>query len=282
MVEHTADVAERIDLHTHSRCSDGMLTPTALVELAAARAVGVLALTDHDTVVGCEEAQAACQMRGIRFVAGVELSCRWHEHTIHVVGLGVDTRQRDLVAHCERLAGLRRERILGIARRLSDAGLPGERLAAAALEAPSPTRTHLARSLCAHGYAASIAQAFERYLKHGGHAEPPWPALSEVLGHIVHAGGNAVLAHPHRYHLSGGGLRELVGQFRSAGGTGIEVSLAGMGPACAGRAATLARRFTLAGSVGSDFHEPGLPWRPLGRFAKLPEAIMPITTCLGL
>ncbi len=284
MAEHTARVADRIDLHTHSHCSDGTLAPAALVELAAARNVAVLALTDHDTVAGCDAAHTACRTHGIRFIPGVELSCQWRELTVHVVGLGVDARQPDLAAHCERLAQLRRGRIQDIARQLSDAGLPGERLAAAALETPSPTRTHLARALCAQGFAASIPQAFERYLKRGraGHAGTPWPELTEVVERIVRAGGVAVLAHPHRYELSGSGLRELAGQFRSTGGSGIEVSLAGMGAASAERTAALARRFSLAGSIGSDFHEPGLPWRPLGRFAKLPDAITPITTCLGL
>ena len=284
MAASVGSAPERIDLHTHSRCSDGTLAPAALVELAAGRGVHVLALTDHDSVAGCEEADAACRVHGIRFVPGVELSCRWHEHAIHVVGLGIDVRQPQLRAHCEQLARLRRERIGRIALQLSAAGLPGERLAAAALEAPSPTRTHVARALCAQGFAASVTQAFERYLRRGraGHCEEPWPELQAALHCIVQAGGLPVLAHPHRYGLSGGGLRELAGQFKAAGGAGIELSLAGMGPADAERSASLARRFTLAGSIGSDFHQPGLPWRPLGRFVKLPDAITPITTCLGL
>ena len=90
-----------------------------------------------------------------------------------------------------------------------------------------------------------------------------------------------MLAHPHRYQVSNGVLRELVAEFKSLGGVGIEVSLAGMGPGDADRAATLARRFELAGSIGSDFHEPDLPWRPLGRFAKLPDRVTPITAHLG-
>jgi predicted metal-dependent phosphoesterase TrpH len=82
--------------------------------------------------------------------------------------------------------------------------------------------------------------------------------------------------------LSHGGLRELCAHFKSAGGAAIEVSLSGMGPGDTDRAAALARRFDLAGSTGSDFHAPGLPWRPLGRFAKLPDQIVPITFRLGL
>ncbi len=89
-----------------------------------------------------------------------------------------------------------------------------------------------------------------------------------------------MLAHPHRYRLARGALQELAADFAAAGGAAIEVSLHGMGSADAERAATLARRHGLAGSVGSDFHEPGLPWRPLGRFAKLPGDITPITAQL--
>jgi predicted metal-dependent phosphoesterase TrpH len=89
------------------------------------------------------------------------------------------------------------------------------------------------------------------------------------------------LAHPHRYRFSQGGLRELVAAFKQAGGEGIEVSLAGMAPKDAERCATLARRYQLAGSIGSDFHEPDLPWRPLGRFAKLPDLITPIAARLA-
>lgn len=274
---------ERIDLHTHSNRSDGTLTPTALVELAAGRGVELLALTDHDTVSGCEEARLACAARQIRFLCGVEFTCLWREREVHVIGLNIDTRQQHLTAHCEAVGQLRRERIERIAARLSALGLPGARLGAAALAATSPTRMHLARALCAQGFATSTQDAFERYLRgQPGHSSAPWPELGGAVQRIVQSGGIAVLAHPHRYGLSAGRLRELVGQFKVEGGTGLEVNMAGMSPANADRAAALARRFDLAGSIGSDFHEPGLPWRPLGRFAKLPEAVMPITTCLGL
>ncbi|HEY5020489.1 MAG TPA: PHP domain-containing protein, partial [Steroidobacteraceae bacterium] len=77
----------RIDLHTHSDCSDGLLSPVALVALAAQRQVELLALTDHDTVSGCAAASAACAATAVRFVAGVELSCQWREREIHIIGL---------------------------------------------------------------------------------------------------------------------------------------------------------------------------------------------------
>lgn len=275
---------ERIDLHTHSNCSDGVLTPTALVARAASRRVELLALTDHDTVSGCDEAALACGELGIRFVAGIELSCLWREREIHVVGLNIDPGASAIVSACATALTQRRARITAIGVRLSQAGLAGEVLTHEALAASSPTRAHLARSLCRQGLADTIQDAFDHWLGRGqpGFVSAQWQPLSAAVRAITIAGGTAVLAHPHRYKVSNGVLRELVSQFKAAGGGAIEVSLSGMGPADADRAASLARRFDLAGSIGSDFHEPDLPWRPLGRFAKLPDGIRPITAVLGL
>ena len=273
---------DRIDLHTHSHCSDGTLSPAALVELAVQRQVRLLALTDHDTLQGCAAASHACAAQGVRFVPGVELSCDWQGREIHIIGLGVDPTESGLLAHCAAVCEQRRERVHAMIGRLAAAGLPAAELAAAALEAPAPTRTHLARALCRGGHSGSLELAFERWLKRGrpGYVAARWPALPVVVERICAAGGLAVLAHPHRYPLSGGQLRTLTGEFASAGGSGLEVSLAGMGLKDLGRVASLARHHGLAGSVGSDFHEPDLPWRPLGRFDKLPDQIVPITSRL--
>ncbi len=270
--------SERVDLHTHSSFSDGALTPQDLVARAAARQVHLLALTDHDTTDGCAAAASASQALGLRFVPGVELTCDWQEREIHVIGLNIDAAAPALTTHCQAVQELRRERVRRMAERLTTAGLPGAALSAAALASSSPTRTHLARALCAQGYAADPEQAFERWLKRGrpGYSPASWPAMQTVISCIIAAGGVAVLAHPHRYQFSGGKLRDLVYHFKQFGGVGIEVSLAGISPGDRDRLAGLARRFELAGSIGSDFHEPDIPWRPLGRFAKLPENITPI------
>ena len=79
----------RIDLHTHSDCSDGLLSPVTLVALAVQRHVELLALTDHDSLEGCKAAGDACAAAAIQFVPGTELSCQWREREIHVVGLGL-------------------------------------------------------------------------------------------------------------------------------------------------------------------------------------------------
>jgi predicted metal-dependent phosphoesterase TrpH len=273
----------RVDFHTHSHYSDGLLPPTALVEAAAQRQVGLLALTDHDTVAGCDEAALACRRHDIRFVAGTELTCGWRGREIHVVGLAIDVRSPALAAYTTDVAERRRQRIDAIGVRLARARLPGPALAAAVLAAHAvPTRTHLARELVAAGFARDEADAFKRWLGPGGtaHIAGEWPDLADATRCITAAGGLAVLAHPHRYRASLGVLRELCTEFKAAGGGGIEVSLAGMGPGDTDRALSLARRFELAGSIGSDFHVPGLPWRPLGRFAKLPDGVTPVTACL--
>jgi predicted metal-dependent phosphoesterase TrpH len=277
-----AHMYERIDLHTHSNCSDGALSPAALVALAVDRRVELLALTDHDSVGGCEAARAACTGTAIRFVAGAELSCQWREREIHVVGLALDIGDAELAAHFAALLERRRERMQAMTQRLARAGLPGPKLAEMTLSVALPTRTHLARALCTLKIADSVQQAFDRWLQRGrpGYVAAQWPTLATAVRRIRGAGGIAVLAHPHRYRMSHGVLRELVAEFKTAGGEAIEVSLPGMAAGDADRAASLARRFGLAGSVGSDFHEPDLPWRPLGRFAKLPDLITPIAARL--
>ena len=271
---------ELIDLHTHSHYSDGSLAPADLVGRAALRKVTVLALTDHDTVAGCGEALAACRTHGIGFVPGAELTAGWRGQEIHVVGLGLDTAHPGLGQHLAHTLGLRRTRIGAIGEKLRrEPALGGQDPAAAVLAGTAvPTRTHVARELVRLGLADSVQQAFDRYLarRRSGYVPQEWSDLTSSIAAIAAAGGAAVLAHPHRYKLSHGGLKELCGAFRDAGGVGLEVSLAGTSPADAARLASLARAFALAGSVASDFHEPGLPWRPLGRFAKLPDQIAPI------
>jgi hypothetical protein len=273
---------ERIDLHTHSNCSDGTLSPAQLIALGVQRRVELLALTDHDSVSGCEAARAACAGTAIRFVAGAELSCQWRDREIHIVGLELDIADAQLGAHFAAVLERRRERMRAMTQRLARAGLPGPELAEMMLSVALPTRTHLARALCELGVADGVQQAFDRWLKRGrpGYVAAQWPTLATAVRRIRGAGGIPVLAHPHRYRMSHGVLRELVAEFKTAGGEAIEVSLPGMAAGDADRAASLARRFGLAGSVGSDFHEPDLPWRPLGRFAKLPDLITPIAARL--
>ena len=274
---------ERIELHAHSHCSDGVLSPTELVTLAATRQIGLLALTDHDTLAGCPEAARACAERGIEFLHGSELTASWRGREIHVIGLRLAADSPKLVEQLRGVRAQRVERVRAIGTRLERCGLPGTEMAAAVLAQPgTPTRLHLARELVQRGHATDVDDAFGRWLGRGKRAavNVEWPGIEAASTAIRAAGGLAVLAHPHRYQLGAGALGELCAQFRDAGGQGIEVSLPGLSPADASRMASLARRYGLAGSCGSDFHFPGQPWRPLGRFAKLPEGVVPITDSL--
>jgi 3',5'-nucleoside bisphosphate phosphatase len=268
-----------VDFHTHSHFSDGVLAPAALVERARGRGVTTLALTDHDTIAGLAEARAACAT-DIRFVAGVELSAQWRGQTIHIVGLEVDETHAPFNAHLAGVLARRRERLGEIGERLEKrARLPGRELAAAAAGATAPTRLHLARLLVERGHARDTQDAFDRYLNKdkAGHVPADWPAFAAAMSVLRDSGALPVLAHPHRYRLSSGGLRELVAAFVQEGGVALEASMAGMSPNDADRIASLCRKFNLFASMGSDFHDPAVPWNPLGRWLKLAAGLAPVT-----
>jgi predicted metal-dependent phosphoesterase TrpH len=268
-----------VDLHLHSTASDGMLPPEALVAHAAACGVTLMALTDHDTIAGVDAAAAAARGLGVAFLPGVEVSCEWRGRAIHVLALRVDPECPALRRALAGQQALRESRALAIAERLDAAGAPGTRALESIRAAGSlPTRTHFARALASLGAAADVASAFERWLGRGrpGHVKGDWPGLVEATGWITSAGGKAVIAHPMRYPLSAGARREMCGEFRAAGGSGVEVVTGGGSPRDREQAVSLAVRTGLEGSAGSDFHDPAVPWNPPGRLAKLPGSIRPV------
>jgi hypothetical protein len=273
------NVQSSVDLHLHSTASDGMLDPAALVAHVAGCGVRLMALTDHDTVAGVEAAAAAAREHGIGFVAGVELSAAWRGKALHVLGLAIDPRSPMLERGLEGQQALREERAERIAEKLEAAGAPGrEALARIRANGSLPTRTHFARALVALGVAADNGKAFDRWLGRGkpGHVGSAWPTLEEATAWIVAAGGKAVIAHPMRYALSAGARRELCADFAAGGGHGIEVVTGGGSVRDREQAISLAVRCRLEGSVGSDFHDPAVPWNPPGRLAKLPASIRPV------
>ena len=133
--------------------------------------------------------------------------------------------------------------------------------------------------LVARGFARDTQEAFDRWLNRNtpGHVPAEWPSLESAMTVLRESGSIAVMAHPHRYRLSAGQLRELTAAFAQQGGAGLEASMAGMSPNDADRIASLCRRFKLLASMGSDFHDPAVPWNPLGRWLKLQPGLDPVT-----
>lgn len=278
-------VACRYDLHSHTLCSDGTLTPTELVARARAHGVDVLALTDHDVTDGIAEATQAARQHGLGLIPGVEISVTWDGQTIHIVGLNVDTAAPTLQQGLAGLREFRHWRAAEIDRRLARHRIAGalagaRRFARGAIV----SRTHFARFLVEQGYVRSMAQAFKQFLTRGrpGHVPGQWATLAQAVAWIHAAGGQAVIAHPARYPLSSGKLRKLLSEFRDHGGQAIEVISGGHDPQAPPRFAQLAHEFGFLASLGSDYHgtEPGAgpakPWAELGRLPSLPAGCVPV------
>jgi len=270
----------RYDLHCHSTYSDGLLPPAEVVRRAALRGVDVLALTDHDEIQGLAEAQAAARDAGIVLINGSELSVSWEDHTIHVLALNVDPAHQALI---DGLAAIRTGRD-GRARRMAEAlavaGVP-DAFEGARVYVTSEaliSRTHFARFLVEKGYVRDIKDAFKRYLAPGnpGYVSHVWATLPEAIGWIRGAGGIAAIAHPGRYKITAGDMRRLLGEFRDAGGEGLEVVSSAHSVAQYAEYAGLARVYGLKASCGSDWHGPGESWMDFGELPPLPAGTTPV------
>lgn len=275
----TEGPADKFDLHCHSTASDGALSPTEVVWRAAGRGVTVLALTDHDTLAGLDEASIAADEAGVKLVSGVELSCQWQQHTLHIVALNFDRHAVGFVQALEIQAQARSRRASLIDEQLQKKGCPSVLEAAKGLSHDGvPGRPHFARALVEAGAIRTEQQAFKRWLGTGkaGDIQTCWPHLTEVLSHIRLAGGVSVLAHPRKYRMSATRLRALVAEFAAAGGDALEVLTGGQARADTDLLAGLCTKSGLKASTGSDFHRPGQPWTELGSLSPLPASLVPV------
>ncbi|MFH5183029.1 PHP domain-containing protein [Paenibacillus sp. TAB 01] len=245
------------DLHTHTLASDGTQAPAENVRLAAAAGLGAVAITDHDTVAGIEEALEAADRYGITVVPGVEISTVAGGTDIHVLGYYIDYTSRQLL---DRLAELRSvrdkrndmmlERLNGLGLEVTMAGVLAS-LQASKKADESIGRPHIADALVRKGYVASMAEAFDRYLGKDGAAyvNPPRIGPQTALQWIVEAGGVPVLAHPGLY-----GQDELIGELAGLGLAGLEVYHSDHSPEQEAHYLALAERHRLIVTAGSDFH----------------------------
>jgi len=263
-----------VDLHCHSRVSDGVLSPRDVAARAFANGVDMWALTDHDEVGGLAEAGASAAELGLRFITGVEISVTWAAQTVHIVGLGFDATNTGLVEGLRATRAGRADRARRIGERLADMGMPG------AFEGALPfagnpeliSRTHFARYLVEAGYCPDVQTVFNKYLGDDcpGQVAIQWATLAEAIGWIRGAGGRAVIAHPGRYKYTPLQFDALFDEFLALGGEGIEVNTGSHTAEEARRYADVARQRGFLASCGSDFHSPQESRLDLGQLPPLP------------
>ena len=258
------------DLHMHSTASDGALSPSELVAMAVAESVEYMALTDHDTLAGLEEAQLAAERSGVILIPGVELTCLWNRRVLHLLGLGINPAYSGWQAYQNRLVALRQSRAERIASKLVARGLPEDILQQALALAGDAQigRPHFARALLNAGVVSSESQAFDRYLGQGktGDVKAEWPDINEAIAIIRQSGGYSILAHPTKYNLTFSRLRLLLAELAEAGIDGLEVGCPNVSQDQIGLLLRIADKLDLKISSGSDFHNSAMTWTRLGRF----------------
>jgi predicted metal-dependent phosphoesterase TrpH len=266
------------DLHTHSYCSDGQLSPTELVELAKRNNVKVMALTDHDTLSGINEAKSAAGA-DLEIITGIELSSVWQGRNIHIVGLNIDLDSESLQSAVAYQSQVRNERALKIAERLEKKGVKGALDGAKHYaKGASIGRPHFAEYMVDAGYVNSFSQAFNHYLGAGkpGDVKHCWPEIATVIEWIETAGGVAVLAHPARYNLTRTKLYALVEDFVNAGGKAIEVVSGQQDVSVTSQLIRITEKFSLSASCGSDFHSLANGWQSPGKMSPFPQSCIPV------
>ena len=272
----------KFDLHCHSTCSDGTYAPADVVQRAHAAGVDVLALTDHDTLLGIDEARAAATACGMTLINGVEISC---EHTlnggygknkstnkiIHVLGLDFTDREKmhETLLQLQESRATRGQRITEKLSKLLD--IDYDELWQAVLDKAGGNpqavgRAHIGQVLFERGEVKTVQKAFDKYLADNKSAYVAIDALSMADGiKLIHAcGGKAVLAHPTRYQLSATRVRKLIEEFAQLGGDACELPATSEPISTRKMVDRSIAEHELATSIGSDFHGSNMPWRRLG------------------
>jgi predicted metal-dependent phosphoesterase TrpH len=247
------------DFHLHSTASDGVKSPTWVVERAAANGVRVLALTDHDTTDGLGEAAGAAARLGLRLIPGVEISTEVGKADVHLLGYGFDPGGRRLQEFFRWQREGRLARVEKIVAILREHGMPLEtaRIFEIAGEA-TVGRPHVARALVEKGYVASVQEAFDRWLGNGKPADVNREKLDpkDAIAIIHEHGGVVFIAHP---TYMGDDYVEKIRLLRGLGADGIETYYKHYAAETVAFHASLARELGMAASGGSDFHGLGNP-----------------------
>lgn len=273
------------DLHCHSNVSDGTLTPEAVAARASANGVELWALTDHDELGGQARAAAAAKTHGMRYLTGTEISVTFIDTTVHIVGLGFDPLNADLIEGLRQTRGGREQRAHDMADGLAKVGIKNA-FEGAIKFVGNPdliSRTHFARFLVETGVCKDTNEVFRKFLTEGkpGFVPHRWAALRDAVRWITGAGGMAIIAHPARYKFTPNEEFALFTEFKALGGGGVEVVTGSHTAAEYLVYADMAREFGLAASRGSDFHSPNESHTELGTLPPLPGNLTPVWDALA-
>ena len=273
------------DLHCHSVVSDGTLTPEALATRAKANGVQLWALTDHDEIGGQERAIAAAKTLDMKYLTGVEISITFAGKTVHIVGLGFDHTNTDLVQGLRNTRGGRAERAKEMSEGLAKVGIHGAYEGALKYAGNHEliSRTHFARFLVESGVCKDTSEVFRKFLTENkpGFVPHRWASLENAVHWITGASGIAVIAHPARYGFTANEEYALFTEFKNHGGRGVEVITGSHSSADALQYADTALEFNLAASRGSDFHSPDESHTDLGTLPWLPGQLTPVWELLS-
>lgn len=275
----------QIDLHTHSNASDGTDSPAEVVAAAHRTGLDVLALTDHDTVSGWDEAADAAQRLGVGLVRGIEISTKRDGQSIHLLAYLTAPDDRDLMRELELARESRETRMDRIVELLVADGIPVtiEQVRAQLTEGATLGRPHLADALVASGVVEDRDQAFDRFLHNDspyyvGHYAPD-PVRAVEL--VVAAGGAAVIAHPYTARQSRAVTPELIADLAAAGMLGIEIEHRDHDEVARRELHDLAAELGLVVTGSSDYHGAGKP-NLIGENRTSPATLEAIVAaCLG-
>ncbi len=256
--EHKQLAALRlVDLHTHTTASDGQLTPRQLVTAAMEIPLAAIAVTDHDTLSGLDEARAAGAEQGLEIINGLELSAEFPGGTLHILGYAFDARNERLRCRLEDFRNLRNQRNLEIIERLARLGMVLDIEEVNELAGgESVGRPHIARAMINRGMVSSPEVAFNEYLGRGSRAyvERRRCTPEEAVELIRGAGGLAAVAHPRQLRRPPDEMREVLQQLKNIGMEGLEVYHSEHSADDVMRYQQLARQLDLVATGGTDFH----------------------------
>lgn len=247
-----------IDLHTHTTASDGIYSPSALINLAIEKGVDVMAVTDHDTVAGLDEGIEYSRGTALTLIPGIEFSVDYSGGTLHLVGLFIDHGNMALLDEIRRLKDIRDNRIYRILEDLERHGI-NIPLTEVQDEAKGAAmgRPHVARVLVRHGYGPDITDIFKNYLVKGkpGYAKKEKINLDKAISLIKASGGIPILAHPITLNFaSWDDFDKQIKDYAHRGVEGIEAYATLHTPGQAETFRELGNKYDLLISGGSDFH----------------------------